>query len=392
MTLGFHYHIPAEEISGKIYLPGYLGVFIDSLSIYFDNIYLFMHTSMKNEQNLSDYELKSSNIILINIGPHEHMIKRSLFPKKYTNKIKSYLQKIDIMLIRGPSPLLPAITKLCLKSNIPFSYLLVGDYLEGLQASPNMNKIKKLILYMFYKYNKYYQDKYINNEPIFVNSKKLYLEYNEKASNCIEVKTTTLSNKDFYNREDTCKNNNFNLLYTGRIDPTKGITDIFYAVSNLKKEGSRNIIINLVGWETKKGFLKELDLLAEKLLINENYIFHGKKTVGPELFEMYRKSDMYILASKGDFEGFPRTLWEAMANSLPIIATRVGSIPHFLSNDNSVLISPNKINEIENAINILINNSEKRKILIKNAIELARTNTLEIQSLYLSTKLKEYIK
>lgn len=392
MILGFHYHIPATIKDNKILLPGYLGVFIDSLSLHFNKIYLFMHSPKNNQYSLLDYKLKSANIELVNIGIHEHMFKRSLFSGKFVSKVKSYLSTIDIMLIRGPSPLLPSFTKMCKKHTIPFSFLLVGDYLEVLESSPNMNNLKRLILSTYYKNNKRYQDKYITDEAIFVNSAKLYEEYNKKVKNCIQVKTTTLSENDFFYRDDTCKDNYINLLYTGRIDPTKGIEEIFHSVSILKNKGITNIRINLVGWETKKGFLNTLEKLSQKLGISDNYIFHGKKTVGIDLFKMYRNSDIYILASRGDFEGFPRTLWEAMANSLPIIATKVGSIPHFLNNETSVLTEPNDVQMLSNNIEILIKDSTQRKKLITNAIKLARTNTLEIQALNLRNEIERYLK
>lgn len=391
MILGFHYHIPAERIKGTIYTAGYLGVFIDSLSIYFDEIYLFMHSAKENEKYILDYKIKSSNVRLVDIGLHEHMIKRILYSEIYIKKIKKYIDTIDIMLIRGPSPLLPAITKLCLKNNTPFSYLLVGDYLEALESSSHMNKIKKTILYILYKYNKKYQDKYIVNEPIFVNSAMLYNEYNLKVKNCIQIKTTTLSKNDFYIKKSSFDKEFIDLLYTGRIDPTKGIVDIFEAVALLKKEEINNIRINLVGWETKKGFLKELKELSIKLNIKDNYIFHGKKTVGPELFDMYKKSDIYIIASKGNFEGFPRTLWEAMAHSVPAIATKVGSIPYFLSKDTTMLVEPNNIIQLKEAIKELLNNYSLRKTMIENSLELAKTNTMEKQSTIMIQKMKEYI-
>ena len=78
--------------------------------------------------------------------------------------------------------------------------------------------------------------------------------------------------------------------------------------------------------------------------------FHGYQPLGDKLFSFYKKSDIYIIASKG-YEGFPRTIWEAMAHSLPVIATKIGSIPAFLSNEkDSLLINPQSVNELFNAI------------------------------------------
>lgn len=382
MRIGFHYHIPTlRKEDGTIVLPGYLGVFIDSLAEQCDEVICFMHSPLSTEKNLMDYKLKSTNIRLIDIGSHISMMKRMLKAKQYGNKIIPFLSQLDIMLIRGPSPLLPVIASTCRKKKIPVSYLLVGDYLEGLNAATSMNKLKKSILWAYYTYNKYMQDKDIVSTLVFVNSSKLYEEYAHKSDNCIEVRTTTLSKSDFFERFDTCQGSIIELLYTGRIDPTKGIEDIFYALAKIKKGIDSEIRLNLVGWETSKDFLRKLKLLAEQLKIVDNYIFHGKKTVGEELFKMYKKSDIYVIASRGDFEGFPRTLWEAMANSTPIIATKVGAIPLLLKDkENALLVEPNNPDKFTDAIEYLLKTEDIRKKLIKNGYTFAQNNTLEMQS------------
>jgi len=393
MTIGFHYHIPAlQKEDGKIYMPGYLGVFIDGLADQCDEIICFMHSPLISEMKLMDYTLKANNIKLIDIGSHISMMKRALRTRHYANKLLPYLSKIDIMLIRGPSPLLPSFAFTCKENDLPVAYLLVGDYLEGLSAATSMNRLKKSILWIYYAQNKFLQDRDLDKTLVFVNSSKLYEEYKEKTVNCIEVRTTTLSKDDFYIRDDTCKGKTIELLFTGRIDPTKGIEDIFYALANLKKRITENIRINLVGWETSKGFLQKLKLLAKELDMEDNYIFHGKKTVGKELFEMYRKSDIYVLASRGNFEGFPRTLWEAMANSMPIVATKVGGIPLMLTDKENVLLAePGSAKNIADKINLLLGNESIRKRLIKNGIDAAKDNTIEKQAKNMKLIMEDYL-
>jgi len=393
MTIGFHYHIPAiQKENGKIYIPGYLGVFLDGLTIYAEKVICFLHSPLESELKLLDYEIKSSNIELVDIGKHDSMMKRALVPYKYTQKIKPFLSSIDVMLIRGPSPLLPPIASLCIKYNKKTSFLIVGDYLEGLNAAVSMNIVKKFILKVYYTYNKFLQDKYMKNSLVFVNNPKIYVEYKDKVYNCQEVKTTTLTKEDFYKRDNTCQNNIINILYTGRIDPTKGIEDMLYAVSILKKDLKVKPILHLVGWETSLGFLDKLQQLVIKLDLKDNFIFHGKKSVGKELFDMYKKSDIYLLASRGDFEGFPRTLWEAMAHSLPIVSTPVGSIGSVLVDRyNAILSDPNCIDCLVSSIKELIIDANLRKIIINNAYSLASTNTIEKQSQYMFEMMERYI-
>jgi len=106
--------------------------------------------------------------------------------------------------------------------------------------------------------------------------------------------------------------------------------------------------------------------------------YHGYRTAGPELFQFYRQADIFVLASKSSSEGFPRTIWEAMAHSLPVVATRVGSIPDFIDGA-AVLVPPKDEPALENAICSLLHDSELRKINIAAGLKLARQVTLEAQ-------------
>ncbi len=393
MNIGFHYHVPVIlKEDGGIYMPGYLGVFIDSLAERCDKIICFAHSPLESEYILMDYCLKAKNIQLLDIGLHISMIKRGLKARLYIQKIIPFLIGIDIMLLRGPSPLLPAFASICHKKNIPVSYLLVGDYLDGLKSTVSMNKLNKFILWIYYLYNKFAQDKFIQNTLVLVNSTKLYDEYRVKTESCVEVKTTTLTVRDFYERVDTCLGTTIELLYTGRIDPTKGIEDIIHAVDILHKRGRTNINLNLVGWETSKGFLEKIYNLVRELGLKDSFVFHGTKTVGLELFQTYRDADIYVIASRGDFEGFPRTLWEAMANSIPIVATKVGSIPYFLENEKeAMLVEANSVQELANTFENLIKSKDLRQKLIANGFVLAHTNTLEIQSARMIQVMKRYL-
>jgi glycosyltransferase involved in cell wall biosynthesis len=158
------------------------------------------------------------------------------------------------------------------------------------------------------------------------------------------------------------------------------LAELLDAFSEIRKTKT-NLHLNIVGWEddTKKPVESELKILCQKLNIEAFVTFHGFKSVGHELNEMYRMADIYILPSY--HEGFPRTIWEAMANSLPVICTSVGSIPLELVNEQDALIvQPKRGQEIEKAINRLLTNPSIRRSLIKNGRVKASNNTLEKQT------------
>lgn len=393
MKVGFHYHIPAiRKEDGTIYMPGYLAVFIDGLAQQCDEVICFLHSPLSSELTLMDYGIKSTNVSFVDIGLHEGMLKRTLKFREYTAKMVSYLSEIDIMLIRGPSPLMPFTAALCHKHHVPYAYLLVGDYLKSLAGVRKMNPLKRSLLWSFYRVNKLLQDHYAKTALIFTNNKVIYDECSIRYEEVYEIRTTTLSKHDFFKREDTCISLPIKLAYAGRIEPTKGIDDMLDAVVFLRSEGI-GVELHIAGWDpsSEEKYLTRLRQKIKEDDVDKAFFFHGKKQVGEELFSFYRDCDIFLIATKGN-EGFPRTIWEAMAQSMPVVSTRVGSIPDMLDNgENVILIDQSSPKQLSETIIQLKNDSNLRKKLIQNGYLLAQTNTIEIQSKKMVEIMKRYL-
>jgi len=386
MRLGFHYHIPALNRNGIINMPGYFGCFIDSLASKTSSLVCFLHSPIGEEIENMDYSIKSPNVSLVDLGPHFSITKRMLITKKIQNIIQKNLDQIDIMFIRGPSPLLPDIAKA--SGNLPLAFLIVGDYLAGVDGLPQPLWRKELIRVWSF-WNAKRQLNLLKKNLTFVNSHILFQQFKNQVPNLIETRTTTLSINDFYKRNDTCQSRPIHILYTGRIDRAKGLVDILDAIKILIDQGE-DLIFNLVGNIGKdKSILEEINNKAINYGISNRIIFHGYKPLGEELFKFYKDSDIYIIASQNS-EGFPRTIWEAMAHSLPVIATKVGSIPAFIENA-AELIQPRSVEEISFVIKRLIYDQNRRKELITKGFELAKTNTLEVRSTEIIDSLKNYL-
>jgi glycosyltransferase involved in cell wall biosynthesis len=70
-----------------------------------------------------------------------------------------------------------------------------------------------------------------------------------------------------------------------------------------------------------------------------------------------------------------------MANSLPVIATTVGSIPHFLTHKKNVfLIEPKQTNQLVQAIECLLTDATLRQQMIEGGQQMAKETTLEYQT------------
>lgn len=378
MIIALYYHIPIFKKEDKLFLPSYLGVFIDSLASQVTRLYIIMHEACGNEIASCDYELNSTNIEWINLGHKTPAWHRAIFHKKILKGKLKLIEDCNNLIVRSPSPLAPYFNQYCI--NVKVWFMIVGDYLEG---SVHMNKksFREKMIYLFLKYNDLLFRNQIEKTDVLVNSPGLFDKYKNIAKSIHLIKTTTLSKKDFFYRKNTCNDIKIKLLFTGRIDPAKGLFELFNAMSILVKKGM-DVELNIAGWENdpKKPIENQLLQYAHEQAIEQFVNFHGFKSVGNELNQMYRNADLYILPSY--HEGFPRTVWEAMANSLPVIVTNVGGIPDQLTHmKDCYMIKSKDVDAIVDSIIIMVKDKVLREYLIKNGIELAKTNTLEEQTL-----------
>ena len=309
--------------------------------------------------------------------------------RRFTRPLRAWRDRLDILLLRGPSPLLPSMAHAA--QGVPLALLLVGDYLAGVNDLPQPRWRKEAIrLWSWWNYRQ--QLRLARRSLTLVNSRLLYEQLRPLVPELHEVRTTTLTADDFFIREDTCQTPPYHLLYTGRMDRAKGLFEMVEAVALLVSQGE-DVILNLVGWPAENDtMMTELANLAQARKVSDRVVYHGYKKVGPELFAYYKQADIYIIASRSSFEGFPRSIWEAMAHSLPVVATRVGSIPYFLENmENAFLIEPSNSLEIANAVKRIITDRVLRRGLILKGIELACSNTLETRTEELVTHIKQWL-
>jgi glycosyltransferase involved in cell wall biosynthesis len=376
LRLGFHYHVPAMLDNGNIYMPGYLGRFIDGLAIHCSRLVCFLHSPRPEEKHQMDFSLSATNVELVDIGPHASVFIRTAFASRFSHHLRSHIKDIDALLVRGPSPLLADMAAVV--HPMPVVLLIVGDYLSGVEGLPQPRWRKEMIR-MWSWWNTKRQLKVASRSLTFVNSRVLYQQFKPYVPNLVETRTTTLTADDYYWRGDVWHSPPYHILYVGRISQTKGILDILEAVSLLIKSG-QDIVFDLVGPQEKGDpVLDKLNAMAHSHGISEKVIYHGYRPMGPELFEFYKRSDVYVIASHA--EGFPRTIWEAMSHSLPVVATRVGSIPDYLTHGrDALLVSPKDPLALSEALLKLIKDVDLRMRLVRNGYALAIENAVEKRS------------
>lgn len=139
----------------------------------------------------------------------------------------------------------------------------------------------------------------------------------------------------------------FLMLYVGRIEEYKGIQDVIQAIDRLP---SKNIKFIVVGEDF--GYRDKLEQLTNQKDLTEQIVFTGRVDFG-ELTNLYRNSDIFILPSH--MEGFGIVLLEAMYNGCVCIARAIPATSDIISpGENGYLFET--IPELENQIEMIYNN------------------------------------
>ncbi len=234
-------------------------------------------------------------------------------------------------------------------------------HLASIQNSTSL--VSKLKV-KFYKFAQHYAVRK-SNLSIFA-GKQLFFKFQEISINALETKPFLMLDKeDISTRLDTCNKLPIQILYVGTFTARKGVADIIPVAKKLRSKGI-SFRFNLVGqgplMESLVQQVKEKDL--------ENHVsFAGYIGGKSKLQKIYQESDILFLPSH--MEGFPRVVYEAMGQHLPIVCTNVGSIPMMLEHKiNAMICEPGNLKQYVASIGQIITDSLTRRKMLENNHEL----------------------
>jgi glycosyltransferase involved in cell wall biosynthesis len=161
------------------------------------------------------------------------------------------------------------------------------------------------------------------------------------------------------------------LLFVGRLRDEKGILIILKALDRLLhgqgEEESRKPLwhLNIVG-SGDKTYISELETFLRERCLEDCVTFLGKITQD-ELIRYYDCSDILLVPSLWQ-EPFGLVIAEAMARSLPVIASNIGGPAEILTHDvNGLLVEPGDERALASAILQLSQDTQKRTRLAQAA-------------------------
>ncbi|MGG4145905.1 glycosyltransferase family 4 protein [Paenibacillus algorifonticola] len=147
------------------------------------------------------------------------------------------------------------------------------------------------------------------------------------------------------------------VITVARLSPMKGIEYLLKAAHLMKrKKVEQNlhfVIVGDVAFDTDQEYKQGLLAMAQQYKL-DNVHFLGMRR---DVADLLQQADLFVLPSVYDI--FPTVLLEAMAASLPIVATDVGGVPEMLSGANGLLVPPQDELALQKAITSIFEQNYK---------------------------------
>ena len=143
------------------------------------------------------------------------------------------------------------------------------------------------------------------------------------------------------------------LLSIGRLIEKKGFAFLVEACHLLHSSGI-DFVCEIVGEGPERGRLEEL---IQAYQLSDKIRLTGSMPQ-TDIVDLLARSSIFVFPaihdSSGDSDNLPTVLIEAMASSLPVIATEIAGIPEIVQhNENGILVQEKDAAQLANAIRVL---------------------------------------
>ena len=372
MKLGIYYGTGLYWDGQNYYSHRPFGKYVEAISKKVEKVLLFVPVTQTNREQ-KGYCINLPNVEVIHLPYFTSYVSAAKIFLPFREVFKRHIGKIDILWIRYPGPFTVYVSNSARQKNKKFLFEITGDPIEVVRAGTKYKGIFRIIALLYLKVEQALMRNVLRNTLVFTRGQELCRKYSRYSRKTVRTIGTTLSDEDFFHREDTCQNEReIRILYVGFLRHEKGL---HYLLQSLKilRDRKLNVCLTIVGDGPVKEFLSRNSI---RLNLRNAVDFKGYVSSEEELEEFYVRSDIFVLPSIS--EGTPRVLLEAMARGLPIVSTNVGGIPDLIKHmENGYLTSAGDGNSLADAIYEIMTNDSLRKQMIKNGYVFASKHTLK---------------
>jgi glycosyltransferase involved in cell wall biosynthesis len=372
--LGYVTPVRAYVSADRVYMQAASGRVADALALQYDKVLMCARVVSGSPPSSTDLPLEALNIELIaqpawrtTLGSLPHIFGIAL---AYIRTCR----RSDVLFVRGMCPYIGFLYLCALIFRRPICHWIVGDPVALLRTGRRNGRFMDMLALLYALQDRLASrvGRWLTNGAFICNGSELAEAY--RSPRTTATASSTIREREFFSRADTCQGDAIRILFVGFIRPEKGIEHLLEAVCRLKPELSWKL--HLVGANEFPEYRKRLDEIVAQRGIGDKVHWQGYMAYGKPVFDWMRASDLLVLPSLS--EGTPHVLAEARANSLPCIATSVGGVPDVVTDGYDALLVPPKDSlAIAQAIERIVRDGELRRALIRHGYATAHAQTLD---------------
>lgn len=373
-TLGIYYATACYKDSyGRYYTSGGLGRYLQAIVKYPLEVVLLAPTTKASLSHLR-HPLPDRQVTVYELPYFETFRQAVSVRSSLLKRIRQFPQRhhVDVMWLRYPGAYGTEVWLHMKKHGVPLFVELVGDPAEVIQYSTSINLLQRYVGLLIARQHEADVRRLLRQVPAFAVSRPLAVRFAPPGICVPVIACSTTTESDFHQRTDTCQQEPIKVLYVGGLNHQKSVDTLIHAVSILQRRGL-SLDLHLVGSGPLQSFLEKV---AQAMLERGSYHFHGFVVDSAKLHQHYVSADLFVMSSI--HEGFPRVLPEAMARSLPVVATAVGGIPEIVRDEETgLLVPPRHPAALAQAMERIVRDGELRRKLIANSFAVAREYTVD---------------
>jgi glycosyltransferase involved in cell wall biosynthesis len=372
-------YVSLDSRDGKWYTDYRLGSFVDALAAYFAQVTLVGPAFVRDQQGGAhtrlqyEYAITSPNVKCVALqhsSPRTPLRAKILIAFKRIPDTFAAIKEADFVYVMfsGYSGFIAHL--LCRLLARPYALYFGADWQEVAKFRVNWRSTNSLPYKAYFHFSKW-------AETFAVRGARFALAHGKKVIDKFKGINTPVLNTvpmvlvkphHFFDRQDTCQNEVITCICVGSISPRKGQHHLIRACYQLV-QNSFSVRVMLVG-AGDSGYEAKLKELVTQYGLEQNVEFCGFTDDLETLLSLYRRADIFVLPTLG--EGFPRVIYEAMSQGLPVVASKIGTLEaELIDREHAVLADPEADEELADAIALVVKDGSLRRKLIQNGYRFA---------------------
>lgn len=373
MHLAFYWLGVAEERTEGITLRGEVGPYVEALADAFDRVTVLAYEAppqVASPEDVADYLIRPAhrNVHVLSLGPKGSWRNAVRRRRRVRAIVRRASLDWDVLLLRFDRR-----AHLVFAANrSPRTIAMVHGH-SGAVVEPAPPITERIRMAPFGLRSGWHLRRVVRGSGLFVTDGEKYLSaYGSHAHASVLIRHSIRREKWSHHVPDRLDGPTPRFLFVGRTSSRKGILETLEAFAEIRARLLPTARLDVVGSGPELAAAREL---TARRGITEAVTFHGTVAPGERLSALYRDADVLLFLSRS--ESFPKVVLEAMAHSVLVVGTPVGSLPVAFEDGREMMFVQALPSSVVAAVRALLQNPEVRRAMIERGQRVAKETSVE---------------